>query len=72
MFLNIKFLEYSEVRLGAKLGDNAITRGNWGDAKSRDFDAYCHQDVIVLLLQLTIFAAAPIETSGSCLTFFAL
>jgi hypothetical protein len=54
------------------LGDNAITRGNWGDAKSRDFDAFCHQDVIVLLLQLTIFAAAPIETGGSCLTFFAL
>jgi len=47
MLLNIKFLEYSEVRLGAKLGDDVISRGNWGDAKNRDFDAYCHQDVIV-------------------------
>ena len=43
MFLNIKFLEYSEVRLRAKLGDNAITRGNWGDAKSREPERFVMQ-----------------------------
>ena len=43
MFLNIKFLEYSEVRLEAKLGDNEITRGNWGDAKSREPERFFMQ-----------------------------
>lgn len=56
-------VRYTE-RLREKLGENVITRGNWGDAKSQDFDRFFSQKIrcspgSLSVLDPDLFEAGP-------------